>query len=327
MKRAWVSWLVVTGLVRGAAAQAPAQVEPMTASVLESRVVQQLAVSGIDLERRGLALRLEQAGNSWLVSLIDLATRRIAASIEVDALPADRDAAVSAITQKVAELTAQVVDYTDPAPVLHPPAPAEPTDDPIARARMAAQLRFNRRSIRFEPSDPVASRTRLPEWLFLRGELDQRLDPAAFYHLVGRDDLAWAYRRRGGLMIGGCVLGGAALVAAGVLFSTDDTPFCEPELTPDGHGRCLRIRHPSLTGAGAALLGLGVTGVVIGLYFAAHPQPISEDDARALADAYNQRLRRRLGLPPAPRRALLHDVTLTPYVAEHGAGAVGGARF
>jgi hypothetical protein len=50
-------------------------------------------------------------------------------------------------------------------------------------------------------------------------------------------------------------------------------------------------------------------------------------DARALADAYNQRLRRRLGLPPAPRRALLRDVTLTPYVAVHDAGAVLEARF
>jgi hypothetical protein len=192
---------------------------------------------------------------------------------------------------------------------------------------VVAQLRFNRRSIRFEPSDPVASRTRLPEWLFLRGELDQRLDPAAFYHLVGRDDLAWAYRRRRGLMIGSFVLGGAALVAAGVLLSTDDTPYCERELTPDGHGRCLRIHYPSLTGAGGALIGLGVTSALIGLYFSAHPQPIGEDDARALADAYNQRLRRRLGLPPAPRRALLRDVTLTPYAAGRAAGAVVGARF
>jgi hypothetical protein len=69
-----------------------------------------------------------------------------------------------------------------------------------------------------------------------------------------------------------------------------------------------------------------VTSALVGTYFSARPQPISEDDARALADAYNQRLRRRLGLPPAPRPAL-RDVTLTPYVAAHDAGAVLGARF
>jgi hypothetical protein len=303
----------------------------VTASFLESRVVQQLAASQIVLERLGLVLHLEQAGNSWLVSLVDLATRRVAASSEVEALPADRDAAVSAIAQVVAQLAAQVVDHTDPAPRVRPPALPGPTDAQISRARRAlAELKFNRRSIRFEPSDRderSGSTARLPDWVFLRGELDQPLDPPAFYRLVSRDDLAWAYGRRRGLKIGGFVLASTSLVVAGVLFGGNDTPFCDYELTPDGHGRCLRTHHPSLIGAAGAMLGIGVTSALIGFYFAARSQPISEDDARALADAYNQRLRRRIGLPVAPRHALLRDVTLTPYVAGRDAGAVLGARF
>jgi len=331
MKQAWVSWLVVTGLVR------PAAAESVAAAVLESRVLQQLAASQIELERRGLTLRLEQAGNGWLVSLVDLATSRVAASTEVDlavqveALPADRDAAVSAIAQVVTHLAAQVVDHADPAPRAPPPALPDPTDAQIARARRAlAELKFNRRSIRMEPLDRderSGSAARIPDWLFLRGELDQPLDPPAFYRLVGRDDLAWAYGRRRGLKIGGFVLAGTSLLVAGVLLAGNDTPFCDYELTPDGHGRCLRTHHPSMLGAAGAMLGVAVTSALIGFYFAVRPQPISEDDARALADAYNQRLRHRLGLPAAPRRALLRDVTLTPYVAGRDTGAVLGARF
>jgi len=93
------------------------------------------------------------------------------------------------------------------------------------------------------------------------------------------------------------------------------------------------IRTASISAIGdhvasrASAIGLGSVAVGVGTFHYQHPQPIGEDDARALADAYNQRLRRRLGLPPAPRRALLRDVTLTPYAAGRAAGAVVGARF
>jgi hypothetical protein len=325
MKRAWGSLCVVAGLASAAAAQAPGQDGPVTAPWLERRVAEQLATDGIALSRRGVTLQIEPAGAGWLVSLVDVTTGRVAASSEVGALPDDREAAVSAMARTVTELAAQIAG---PARPPASPAPAAPTDAELRRARReTAELQFKRRAIRFEPNDPDAPRTHLPDWLFLRGELDQPLDAPAFYHLIGRDDLAWSYRRRRALGIGSYVLAGTSLVVAGVLFAQNDTPFCEPELTPDGHGACLRIFHPSSRGAAVAMFGIGVTGAVIGLYFAARTQPISEDDARALADAYNQRLRRRLGLPPAPHRALLRDVTLTPYVAGRETGAMLGARF
>lgn len=325
MKRAWVSWWVMAGLARVAAAQPPAPAEPVTAAWLERRVPEQLATDGIALSSRGLALQLEPADTGWLVSLVDVTTGRVAASSEVGALPADREAAASAMARAVAELATQIAGRAEPHP---PPPPAAPGDaEPQQARREAAEREFQRRSIRFEPSDPDAPRTRLPEWLFLRGELDQPLDPPAFYRLVGRDDLAWAYRRRHGLMVGGYILTGTALAIAGVLFAGNETPFCELELTPDGHGACVKVHHPSSRGAAVALLGVGVASMSVGSYFSARPQPISADDARALADAYNQRLRRRLGLPPAPRHALLRDVTLTPYVAGRDASAVLGARF
>jgi hypothetical protein len=327
MKRAWITWCAVAGLARAAAAQAQAPAELVTASWLERAVAEQLMADGIALSRRGFALQIEQADTSWLVSLVDVTTGRVAASSEIDALPADREAAVSAVAHAVAELAAQVGGRAEPPP--SPAALAGPTDAELRRARReATELRFKRRSIRFEPSDPGAQpRTRLPEWLFLRGELDQPLDAPAFYRLVGRDDLAWAYHRRHGLMIGSYVLAAAALTVAGVLFAANDDPFCEVELTPDGHGQCLRIRHPSSAASAWILLGVGVTGALVGTYFSTRPQPIDVDDARALADAYNQRLRRRLGLPPAPRHARLRDVTLTPYVTGHDTGLVVGARF
>lgn len=66
--------------------------------------------------------------------------------------------------------------------------------------------------------------------------------------------------------------------------------------------------------------------MAIGFYYYYHPHPISENDAKALADAYNQRLRRELGLPVVTR-PLLHDLKLTPFVARGDAGLTLGARF
>lgn len=67
--------------------------------------------------------------------------------------------------------------------------------------------------------------------------------------------------------------------------------------------------------------------MAIGFYYYYHPPPISENDAKALAEAYNQRLRRELGLPVVTRRPLLHDLKLTPFVARGDAGLTLGARF
>ncbi|HEX7842323.1 MAG TPA: hypothetical protein VF469_32850 [Kofleriaceae bacterium] len=73
--------------------------------------------------------------------------------------------------------------------------------------------------------------------------------------------------------------------------------------------------------------GVGFAGTLIAIHYASDPHPIAENDAKALADAYNQRLRRELGLPVVTRRPLLHDVEVTPFVARGDAGLTLGARF
>lgn len=47
----------------------------------------------------------------------------------------------------------------------------------------------------------------------------------------------------------------------------------------------------------------------------------------ALADAYNHRLRRELGLPVVQRRSLRHDVELAALLADREAGLALRARF
>jgi hypothetical protein len=77
---------------------------------------------------------------------------------------------------------------------------------------------------------------------------------------------------------------------------------------------------PSLVLAGASLVAI--------LVGAAHATPtVNVDEARNLADAYNQHLRGQLGLPTLASRPWLRDVRLVPYVAHGDAGLVVGARF
>jgi hypothetical protein len=65
----------------------------------------------------------------------------------------------------------------------------------------------------------------------------------------------------------------------------------------------------------------------IATYLLVRPQPIDEAEARSLADAYNRRLRHRLGLPEVADRPRVHDVTIVPLVGERGAGVAITARF
>jgi hypothetical protein len=59
-----------------------------------------------------------------------------------------------------------------------------------------------------------------------------------------------------------------------------------------------------------------------------HPHPITENEAKSLADGYNQRLQRELGLPVAVREPLLRDVKLTPFLARSDTGGLAlSARF
>ena len=63
-----------------------------------------------------------------------------------------------------------------------------------------------------------------------------------------------------------------------------------------------------------------------GLYARAHP--ISESEAKALADKYNQGLRKDLGLPVVSQREpMVRDVTIAPFAGTSGGGLALGGRF
>ena len=330
-------------------AQAPGMTEPATAAFLEKRVPEELAADGVVLSRSQLGLHVEQVADKWLVSLVDLTTGRAAASTKIDLLPADREAAVAAMTHVVADLAAQIFGRAPaPPPLPETAPPVNPTVEQILREqhaaheqqavrerREAAEIPYRRATIRFAASyDPAAQATGAAprtRWVAYKGEPKQQMDPRRFYREVGRPDLAEAYSRRKGMAIGSFVGAGLSFVAAYVSL------FVALESSHEAQSKCFDLPFDQTTdcldrqgGLDPTLplvfVGVGAAGVVTGIYYAFHRHPIDEPEARALADDYNRRLR---GMPgaPAAQRSLLHDVRWTPYVTGRAAGIGLAARF
>jgi hypothetical protein len=171
-------------------------------------VPEELATEGVVLSRRNLALQIEQLGDKWLVSLVNLTTGRVSASTKLDALPADREAAVAAMTHIVADLAEQVVGRAEPPPPPPSPSPPPPAavGDEDRPERSAGELDYKRQSIHFgerylimgSPSSVTMERT----WVAFKGELDLELQPLAFYAAVGRPDLGAKYTARRDIMFG-----------------------------------------------------------------------------------------------------------------------------
>jgi hypothetical protein len=321
--------LVMLGIPGMAAAQAPGQVEPASAPFLEKRVPEELAIEGVVLSRRNLALQVEQLGDKWLVSLLDLTTGRVAASTKVDALPADREAAVATMTHVVSDLAAQIVGRAEPPPpppVAAPPPPPAPAFDERAERdqREIAELKFRRQAIRFGNTLLVAATGNAvsvsTKWSVHRGELDQELEPEEFYTLVDRPELGEAYASRRKLMIAGYVVGIGAM-AAGTLLAFTQQKECFGQSGP-AHSMCTHDNTQSFLTALGAGYGISLVGILVGLWYQAHAHPITENEAKGLADVYNQGLRRELGLPVVRREPLLRDLKLTPFVAHSDTGGL-----
>jgi hypothetical protein len=315
MKRFCSVWLVVVLGIAGSAAAQPAASEPATAPFLEKRVPEELATEGVVLSRNNLGLKLEQVGEKWLVSLIDLGTDRVAASTKIDVLPPDREAAVAAMTHVVADLATQIVGHVErPAPA---PPPALPQPDATA-AHDQAELTFHREAIRFSNALVIGNGTITPVssgrgWRAYQGDLDEELKPRAFYTAVGRPDLIPAYDHRRNLMIAGftvCALGVGTALATIVLNTDPSSKHFRTGIT-----------------VGSAALLVGVVGGFWGGHYLGAPHPIDVSEAKRLADAYNQGLRRQLRLPIAARRPALRDVTLAPFVGRDQGGVAMAARF
>ena len=329
--------LVDTGEAHGRGAVAHSST---SAPFLEKRVPEELATEGVVLSRRNLALQLEQVGTKWLVSLVDLTTGRVAASTRVDVLPADREAAVAAMTHVVSDLAAQIIGRAEApppppvavAPAAPPPPPPAVIDDRAERERREiAELKFRRQELRFgniiaiTATGNVMSMSR--RWTVHQGDLDQELEPQDFYAEIGRPDLGEAYTQRRRLAIGGYIVGGSTLVA-GLLLGTVLRKECSIDLPESEFSTCLDDNTQTFLISTAVGVGVGLVGLGVGLWYSLHPHPISENDAKGLADVYNQRLRRELGLPVVMREPLLHDVTLAPLLVRGEArGLALTARF
>lgn len=319
MKRSCLLLCVVLGSGSLARAQAPGQAEPASATFLEKRVPDELASEGLVLSRRNLGLQVEQFGDKWLVSLVDLTTSRVAASTKIEVLPADREAAVAAMTHVVAELAEQLSGPRDVTPVAPPAAalPAPANDEPAWVAkRERAEIAFKRQAIRFGASyEIVGSGTSVAlarRWEAYQGDLDQTISPQDFYRQVGRPDLVKAYEARRSGMITAFVLGTLASVGGIAWIASQDRSDLDHEPSPVG---------PLL------LITAGSISWGVGYYLYFKPHPISENEAKSLADGYNQNLRRKLGLATVSQAPRLRDVKLAPYVGEHDGGLVIAARF
>jgi hypothetical protein len=300
-------------------ATGPVAPEEPIARFLERRVPEELATEGTVLSRQGLALRVEPADDKWLVSIVDAATGRVAAATTIPAVATDREAAVATVTHVTADLVTQIAGRAATAPATVQ-VPVLVDDRAERQQREAAELEFRRRAIRFGDAYSVYANNNqvsiARHWVVYQGELNQRLEAEQFYGELGRPDLYQAYEHRRNVGIGWLVAGTVALVAVSALLygeasSSDPSSYLLP-VTLGGAGICVAYS--------------------LGAWYLQHPHAISENDAKNMADAYNQRLRQQLGLttglPPAhaslPR---VRDWKLAPYAAHDGGGLVLGARF
>ena len=280
---------------------APAEPAPGNAQALEAQVGDAVAARGVTLSRHNLKLRLQLDGARLTASLVE-AGGHVAASTRVDPLPDDPDAALAAATQAVVDLDTQV-------------------------GQRVNEFKFQLMAMRFAPSYAADARLERAarQWQVFRGRRAQELASPEFYQMVGRDDLASSYTRRRYAMYGAFIAGGAAFVTAAALTVINESDY-EPCNMIEGPGglTCVNQHNHSLAPILVAL-GVGLVGVGVGTYLYRSPQPIDENDAKALADAYNRQLRGKLGL--VADRPRLRDVTVTPYAGGAASGVTMAARF
>lgn len=131
----------------------------------------------------------------------------------------------------------------------------------------------------FQNGEPQTSSRR---WLPFQGKEHRLLDHPSFYRLMGRDDLASAYGRNQAVQIGFLVGGiGAGVAGLAILYS-------------GAHGSTYD-RTTGYTGLGV-MAGGAVLFMIAWNYSV---DPVSEAEARELADDYNRNVLRRAGVPIA----------------------------
>ena len=282
------------------------------------------------LSRLGYVLEIEQIGERLLISLVDTATGRAAASTKLDQIPPDREAAVAVVTQMTGNLVTQLQGPRSPEPMPQAPTVAPSSDDRAAReARERAEIAFREQAIGFGdelvvsvgPNSVHVGRN----WTAHRGDLRVPLAGAAFYRAVGRNDLAGAYDTRRTIKYVGGVGSVVMLVASGLLFyKASDLDFeCAVADECTNQDEIDRYYTGALVTAILSFVGGGVYA-----YYHWRPHPVSEGEAKQLAAEHNRTLRVQLGLPVATSRAKARiELGIAPYATADGGGIALGGRF
>lgn len=157
----------------------------------------------------------------------------------------------------------------------------------VSATASEAQKRYDREYVWFESWAGVGGKAWMTPY---RGKGRKSIDGSEFYEIVGRPDLASDYRTgrawRTGFKVGSGVLLAGGLVFAGM--SLFHWVSCD-------EGACDDAKNELIIGGG--LLGGSLAMNLVGS--AIHPHPITSDEARRMADEYNDQLKKELGLSAA----------------------------
>jgi len=331
----------VIALFALASLAAPAAAQQATVPIdvfLEQRVAEELASDGTLLSRLGVALDIEAVGDKLIVSLVDPATHRAVASTKVDFVPADREAAVAAVTQVAANLAAQVTTKPsggEPTAIAVYAALKDEHRDRVARE--GAEYKFRQEAISFGDEIAVISDGKsistVRNVVAYQGDIKRKLAGRDFYETVGREDLAEAYdSRRTKAYLG--LFGGAAVMVGGTaLFATNAFGAGNCDFFSDTYDQCkadYTAQHRPYAVAGAMLAIGGTIGMGIGAYLFYHRHPISNSEIYDLGAQYNAQLRQKYGLPVSqlrkPRKSE-RSFVVSPSLLGDGGGLSVMGRF
>ena len=215
-----------------------------------------------------------------------------------------------------------------PATAAAPPEHDAPSVDPAGE--------YERRYIAFRDEfaisaihGPSITTVVLTRWSQpVEGKYQRELSYPEFYERVGRNDLADRFRARRnlriGLIVGGALalLGGGGVMTWQLFQNTHATDACILQ----GRGGCSEGSDPTGYIAGGVVAGVGFIAMTSAWFV--HVQPAEPHQVSEMADQYNQRLRRDLGLDhhPAPSPPPV-TFTLAPTLQRDGAGVRLVGRF
>ncbi|MEJ7596608.1 MAG: hypothetical protein WKG01_01755 [Kofleriaceae bacterium] len=321
MKRHLLVGLFVAGFTTTAAAQVVA-----LDVFLEQRVAEELAADGTILSRLGVALDVESVGDKLLVSLVDPATRRALATTKIDAVPADREAAVAMVTQVVANLTTQLTSSSSTATAVKTVLEDERKH---REHKEAAETAFKQEEIRFNDV-PIVSGGKdgvSTELAMIPYRGGRRLTPPEFFDAVERPDLTTTYNQRRNGGIGAIVVGSAVAFAGLVVIGTKGGASCDGPYLSDEYDRC-RDQSLKWLGISTGLLAGGGLVALGGHFVYTHANPVDKNEAYDLAEKYNKKLRTKHGLPALSQQTRrFHDVAIAPYADAGGGGLTLAGRF